>query len=91
VIPARLGEKEVAFLCKFGIFTDRVRYQDGELRIGAVARVPADLDQPESWAAVVAHGLGDHLKGGIVMHGGFFMGPGGFYAALRDMPEVDSR
>ena len=91
VIPARLTEKEVEFLRQFGIFTDWVRYADGELLIGEVARVPADLNQPDSWAAVVAHGLGHHLKGGIVMHGGFFMGPNSFYEALRTMPEADSR
>ena len=91
VIPARLGEKEVEFLRKFGIFTDRVRYRDGELRIGETVRVPADLDQPENWAAVVANGLGNRLQGGIVMHGGFFMGPGSFYEALRTMPEADGR
>ncbi|MFZ1643652.1 MAG: acetyl-CoA hydrolase/transferase C-terminal domain-containing protein [Candidatus Contendobacter sp.] len=91
VIPACLGEKEVEFLRQFGIFTDRVRYAAGDLLIGDAARVPADLDQPESWAAVVSSGLGSRLKGGIVMHGGFFMGPQSFYEALRTMPEEDSR
>jgi acyl-CoA hydrolase len=90
-IPARLGKKEVEFLRRFGIVTDRVRYANGELLIGDAAPVPADLDRPETWAALVAGGLGDRLKGGIVMHGGFFMGPNSFYAALRDMPEADGR
>ena len=91
VIPTRLGEKEVTFLRRFGIFTDQVHYREGELLIGETAGFPADLDRPESWAAVIANGLGSRLKGGIVMHGGFFMGPGSFYAALRDMPEADGR
>ncbi len=91
VIPARLTEKEVEFLRQFGIFADWVRYADGELLVGEAGRVPADLNQPDSWAAVVAHGLGHHLKGGIVMHGGFFMGPNSFYEALRTMPEANSR
>lgn len=90
-IPARLGKKEVEFLRRFGIVTDRVRSANGELLIGDAAPVPADLDRPETWAALVAGGLGDRLKGGIVMHGGFFMGPNSFYAALRDMPEADGR
>jgi acyl-CoA hydrolase len=90
-IPARLGKKEVEFLRRFGIVTDRVRYANGGLLIGDAAPVPADLDRPETWAALVAGGLGDRLKGGIVMHGGFFMGPNSFYAALRDMPEADGR
>lgn len=91
VIPARLGEKDVEFLRQFGIFTDRVRYADGALSIGGAAPVPADLDQPETWAAVVANGLGSRLKGGIVMHGGFFMGPSSFYETLHTLPEADSR
>ena len=91
VIPARLGEKDVKFLRQFGIFSDRVRYADGHLFIGGAAPIPADLDQPEIWAAVVNQGLGSRLKGGIVMHGGFFMGPSSFYEALRTLPEADSR
>ncbi|MDS4031042.1 MAG: acetyl-CoA hydrolase/transferase C-terminal domain-containing protein [Candidatus Contendobacter sp.] len=91
VIPARLGEEEVEFLRRFGIFTDRVSYRAGELLIGGTTRIPADLDQPDSWTAVVEQGLGSRLKGGVVMHGGFFMGPNSFYETLRAMPEADSR
>lgn len=91
VIPARLGEKEVEFLRRFGIFSDRVCIADGDLFIGGTTRVPADLNQPQTWAAVVGQGLGDRLKGGIVMHGGFFMGPNSFYEALRSLPEANGR
>jgi len=90
-IAARLTEADIGFLRRFGIFNGRVRYRDGDLVIGETVRVPADLDQPESRAAVVAHGLGDRLEGGIVMHGGFFMGPQDFYEALRELPERESR
>ena len=31
------------------------------------------------------------MTGGILLHGGFFLGPRGFYAALRDLPETDRR
>jgi len=91
VISARLTETAVSFLRQFGIFNDRVHYQHGELTIGEGVRVAANLDHAESYAAVVAHGLGDQLKGGIVMHGGFFMGPQSFYEALRNLPEAESR
>jgi acyl-CoA hydrolase len=91
VIPAQLTGKDFEFLRRFGILNDRVRYQGGQLLIGETTRVPANLDQPESWAAIIAHGLGRRLQGGIVMHGGFFMGPGSFYEALRTMSEADSR
>jgi len=91
VIPARLTEAAVGFLRRFGIFNGRARYRDGDLAIGETVRVPADLDRPESYAAVVARGLGDRLEGGILMHGGFFMGPQDFYQALRELPERESR
>ena len=91
VIPARLTERDVGFLRAFGIFNDRVRYEVDELVIGATVRVPAELDRSDSFAAVVANGLGDRLKGGILMHGGFFMGPQSFYEALRALPERESR
>ena len=91
VIAARLTEVDVRFLRRFGIFSDRVGYEAGDLVIGAGVRVPADLNCSASYAAVIAHGLGDHLKGGILMHGGFFMGPQSFYEALRTLPEAESR
>ena len=31
------------------------------------------------------------LNGGTLLHGGFFLGPRGFYAALRDLPESERR
>jgi acyl-CoA hydrolase len=34
---------------------------------------------------------GRQLSGGILLHGGFFLGPRGFYAALRDLPEAERR
>ncbi len=91
VVPARLSGADVGFLRKFGIFNDRVRYEDEYLAIGETLRVPADLDQAESYRAIVAHGLGRQLEGGIAMHGGFFMGPQSFYQALRAMPEAESQ
>lgn len=91
VIPARLTGPDVNFLRQFGIFNDQVRYADGELTIGGEVRVPAELDRPDSWVALIKEGLGDRLKGGIVMHGGFFMGPQSFYETLRNLPEAESQ
>jgi acyl-CoA hydrolase len=34
--------------------------------------------------------LGDELKGGIHMHGGFFLGPKDFYQSLRDMSREEN-
>ena len=35
--------------------------------------------------------LGAHLREGVLLHGGFFLGPKGFYAALRDLPDAERR
>ena len=91
VIPARLTGPVVEFLRQFGIFNDQVRYADGELTIGGERRIAADLNCADSWAILVKEGLGDRLKGGIVMHGGFFMGPQSFYETLRNLPEAKSQ
>ncbi|MBL8250046.1 MAG: acetyl-CoA hydrolase [Candidatus Competibacter sp.] len=90
-IRAELDEAQVAWLKAHGIFNRRVRFEQGELVLGDAARVPADLARPESLAAILAHGLGERLRGGVVLHGGFFLGPRGFYQALRALPEADSR
>src|SRR6185295_16031212 len=35
--------------------------------------------------------LGVRLRNRVLLHGGFFLGPKGFYAALRDLPESERR
>lgn len=91
VIPAVLTAEHVAQLRKFGIFTDSVRYDHNELLLGENIRVSADLTQRNSWVAVVKHGLGHQLQGGVLLHGGFFMGPRGFYEALHALPVGENR
>jgi acyl-CoA hydrolase len=40
---------------------------------------------------VVTSGLGVRLRNGVLLHGGFFLGPKGFYAALRELAEGERR
>ena len=42
-----------------------------------------------SCARLAAECLGRELRNGRVLHAGFFLGPRGFYAALREMPESE--
>ncbi|HAO32219.1 MAG TPA: acetyl-CoA hydrolase [Candidatus Competibacteraceae bacterium] len=90
-IRSELGEECVEWLKARGILNSKVRFEQGDLRVGEAVRVPADLARPESYAAVIAHGLGERLEGGVVLHGGFFLGPAAFYDALRALPEAESR
>ncbi|MEM8500212.1 MAG: acetyl-CoA hydrolase/transferase C-terminal domain-containing protein [Pseudomonadota bacterium] len=50
---------------------------------GVISEPPTDEDQKflQHWGLVA----GGKLKNGIVMHGGFFLGPRDFYQALRDI------
>ncbi|MFK7733113.1 MAG: acetyl-CoA hydrolase/transferase C-terminal domain-containing protein [Pseudomonadales bacterium] len=52
-------------------------------RAGLIAEPPTEEDQEflNHWGLVA----GEKLKHGVVMHGGFFLGPRDFYQALRDL------
>ncbi len=69
-----------------GFFSEGCRYDAGYLIAPDGERVVANLADPQA-RAVMARCLGARLRNGIVLHGGFFLGPRDFYAALRAMPE----
>jgi hypothetical protein len=52
-------------------------------------RLAARLDEPAARAALATHCLARRLDGGRVLHAGFFLGPRGFYGALRELAEAD--
>jgi hypothetical protein len=80
------GRAEVAMLRRLGILRDEVELRGERLVAGARA-APADLSTPEARGVVAAAGLlGERLLGGRLVHSCFFLGPLGFYQALRDLP-----
>ncbi len=81
-----LTADDVAFLRRFGILRAGVEWQDGALVSGGQI-CHAGLTPASAFDAMCANCLGSTLRGGVVMHGGFFLGPRRFYQALRDMPE----
>ncbi len=81
-----LTAKDVDFLMEFGIFKSGVAFENNEIIAGGT-RISADLTDAASMAGVVKHCLGDRLKNDILIHGGFFLGPEGFYQTLNDMTE----
>ena len=87
-IRAPLRAKDVAFLKRFGIFKAGVEMKDDTLRLGDV-HCSNDLRDAASFDTVCASMLGAHLQGGIVMTGGFFLGPRDFYERLRSMAPHD--
>ncbi|HUO78652.1 MAG TPA: acetyl-CoA hydrolase/transferase C-terminal domain-containing protein [Steroidobacteraceae bacterium] len=52
-------------------------------------RLAARLDLAEARAALAERCLSRRLDGGRVLHAGFFLGPRGFYGALRELAEAD--
>ncbi len=91
LIHSPLNGSDVEFLQRFGIFHDDVVPE----RDGLLARnqkIAADIESPGSLATVNRLCLGSRLKGGILMHGGFFLGPRDFYQKLRELtPELRAR
>ncbi len=86
-INPMLSAEDLAFLQRFGVLNGKVRLaQDGALDV-AGTRIDNRLGDPAVRAALQnAGGLGTRLAGGVVLHGGFFLGPTDFYEHLRNMP-----
>nr|WP_281502169.1 acetyl-CoA hydrolase/transferase C-terminal domain-containing protein [Alcanivorax sp. S6407] len=85
-ISRRLDRSQIRTLKRFGIFRDGVRKQGDMLELPNGVQVANDLDDRATREALKAV-LGDRLSGGIVMHGGFFLGPAAFYERLRNLTD----
>ena len=90
LIASPLRARDLHWLKSLGILRDTVERRGGRLRIGEHS-LDGNLDSPEERDIIAAEGLGERLSGGIVMHGGFFVGPDAFYQGLRDLPEAQRR
>jgi acyl-CoA hydrolase len=86
-----LDEREFAQLQKFGVFRRECRYAEGFIENAEGLCAAALLDTPAARRELLALCTGRQLTGGVLLHGGFFLGPRGFYAALRDLPETERR
>src|SRR6202020_1436270 len=66
-------------------------YSDGRIENSEGQFAPAMLNTPAGRRELLALCTGRQLRGGTLLHGAFFLGPRGFYAALRDLPESERR
>ncbi|MDI9246727.1 acetyl-CoA hydrolase/transferase C-terminal domain-containing protein [Marinobacter sp. CHS3-4] len=89
VVQTRLSQEDVQYLQRWGIFNEAVKWTEEGLSVNGEL-LSVDLDTLDNFKRVTETCLGDRLKGGIHMHGGFFLGPRDFYQALRDLPRADS-
>ena len=84
-----LGEAEFAALQRHGVFREDVEFSAARVRVRGGEWIRADLGDGSARAAIAAQCLGRELRNGQVLHAGFFLGPRGFYAALRELAESD--
>ncbi len=76
-------------LQKYGVFKHDVEFASGRMRAPEGAWIDADLSNAAARAQMARECLGRELRNGQVLHAGFFLGPRGFYAALRELDEAD--
>lgn len=90
-ISAQLTQKDFDFLQHFGIFKEKLKYENGKIIFQDNSRVEADLNKDDCSEKIASRCIGNYLKNGAIIHGGFFLGPTKFYQWLRSMPERKRR
>jgi acyl-CoA hydrolase len=85
-----LTEAEFRALERIGFFREGVRWQNGGL-VGPEGRSGVDLADLAVRAELLRNFCARQLRFGVLLHGAFFLGPRGFYAALRDLPDSERR
>ena len=79
--------QDFAVLQRHGFFRDDVRYDNGQLVLADGRRVVANVADPDARKTMGEAALGTQLRGGVILHGGFFLGPRDFYDGLRAMTQ----
>jgi acyl-CoA hydrolase len=78
-------------LREVGLFRDDVEYDRGMLIAPDGTQLPANFHDPEQRVLIASTCLGDRLRNGVLVDGGFFFGPKAFYAGLRELPAAQRR
>ncbi|MDI1302836.1 MAG: acetyl-CoA hydrolase/transferase C-terminal domain-containing protein [bacterium] len=82
LIRSPLQAEDVEFLKQYGIFRDDITLHGNVLHCDQ-EKLSTDLADKQALALINTHCLGETLRGGVYMHGGFFLGPRDFYEKLR--------
>lgn len=78
-------------LREVGVFRDDVEYEKGMLIAPIGTSLPAGFEDAQQRQAIAATCLGERLRNGVLVDAGFFFGPKGFYAGLRELPAEQRR
>jgi len=88
IVSRKLRARDVNYLKKIGVFTQKVEYKGGSLLVKG-RPIDNQLDDDFVREELAAHCLGSRLAGGIVVHGGFFLGPRTFYRMLHELTDQE--
>ncbi len=88
-LPLLIDAGEFARLQAVGVFHRDCVHDGQRIRTPHGDWVRADLSDAKTRSTIAAECIGRHLRNGVLLHGGFFLGPRGFYGALREMPEPE--
>lgn len=86
-LTRRLDEVELAWLVETGVFREGTTLEGDRIHAADGTLVGNDLGNDKHRAAIAAHCLGTHLKGGAVLHAAFLLGSSDFYHWLRELDE----
>ena len=89
IINERINKEDFEFLQRWGIFKKELEFKSGQIYIDKNQYVIPYVNDLADLEFMKKHCLGDSLKGGQIMHGGFFLGPQEFYDWLKEMPREE--
>ncbi|MHA6494825.1 acetyl-CoA hydrolase/transferase C-terminal domain-containing protein [Pseudomonas borbori] len=82
-LPPCLNDQSLQRLQGAGLLAGSLSWSNGQLALADGQRVPADLRDPQTQTALQPYL--EAARGGVVVHGGFFLGPRAFYQRLREL------
>lgn len=89
VIGHRLCHSDFIYLQHWGILKAELDWTEEGVWVDGRC-IGLDLVQEATFNDLCEHCLGNKLKGGVYMHGGFYLGPQDFYQTLRELPREES-
>ncbi|WP_043764723.1 acetyl-CoA hydrolase/transferase C-terminal domain-containing protein [Algiphilus aromaticivorans] len=84
----RISRGLLAAMQRYGLVHEELARDGQSLRLPDGESLANDLADPQVRAALDAGAAGPGLRGGISMHGAFFIGPGDLYERLQALDEV---
>jgi len=84
-----IRSKDFDILQHHGFFSEATRYDQGYIIAPDGERIIANVADQRARQVMGEKCLGRRLRRGIVLHGGFFLGPRSFYAALHALSDEE--